>query len=295
MCCLIQFLKRNDIPLPSSDYVTRKANDVQSSTVTLSLTLTQLGGDSLSAMSLSNLLQEEVGVSVPAVHILKSSLFVLFQSVVTQLCPGEELTLEDPSLPRQTSCTSSIGGDGRIDWDKETDIHFLRVSSSVNKVGGGVEERDNAIVLLTGSTGFLGRFILLELLDSVKCDHVYAICRGKKGCIQYLIIAVIIIINYLIGSDGEERMMSILRELCTELNDELEGEDDGGERKGEQVEIDKLISKLIVIRGDLTLPRLGLTDEVYTLLCNEVDIVVHNGANVNHILSYTGEYTELYG
>lgn len=191
MCCLVQFLKRKDIPLPSSDYVTRKANDVQSSTVTLSLTLTQLGGDSLSAMSLSNLLQEEVGVSVPAVHILKSSLFVLFQSVVTQLCPGEELPLGYLSLPCQTSCTSSIGGDDRIDWDKETDIHFLTVSSSVNKVigggGGGVEERDNAIVLLTGSTGFLGRFILLELLDSVKCDRVYAICRGKKGCIQYLI------------------------------------------------------------------------------------------------------------
>ena len=189
ICCLIQFLKRKGIPLPSSDYVTRKAYDVQSSTVTLSLTLTQLGGDSLSAMSLSNLLQEEVGVSVPAVHILKSSLFVLFQSVVTQLCPGEELTLEDPSLPRQTSYTSSIGGDDRIDWDKETDIHFLTVSSSVNKVigGEGVEERDNAIVLLTGSTGFLGRFILLELLDSVKCDHVYAICRGKKGYVQYLI------------------------------------------------------------------------------------------------------------
>ena len=114
--------------------------------------------------------------------------------------------------------------------------------------------------------------------------------------IPYMIlIVIIIIINYLIGSDGEEKMMSILRELCTELNDELEGGgDDGRERKGEQVEFDKLISKLIVIRGDLTLPRLGLTDEVYTLLCNEVDIVIHNGANVNHILSYTGEYTELY-
>ena len=112
--------------------------------------------------------------------------------------------------------------------------------------------------------------------------------------IPYMIlIVIIIIINYLIGSDGEEKMMSILRELCTELNDELEGGDDGRERKGEQVEFDKLISKLIVIRGDLALPRLGLTDEVYTLLCNEVDTVIHNGANVNHILSYTGEYTEL--
>ena len=34
-------------------------------------------------------------------------------------------------------------------------------------------------VLLTGCTGFLGRHILLELLDSDLCDRVYCHVRGR--------------------------------------------------------------------------------------------------------------------
>ncbi|WP_434049007.1 MULTISPECIES: AMP-binding protein [Sorangium] len=44
--------------------------------------------------------------------------------------------------------------------------------------------------------------------------------------------------------------------------------------------------RLVVLAGDLMKPRFGLPDDLYAHLCSEVDCVVHNGALVNHALSY---------
>jgi len=46
--------------------------------------------------------------------------------------------------------------------------------------------------------------------------------------------------------------------------------------------------KMIVLEGDLSLPNLGLRDTEYSILCSEVDIIIHNGAIVNAVLPYAG-------
>lgn len=38
--------------------------------------------------------------------------------------------------------------------------------------------------------------------------------------------------------------------------------------------------------GDLAKPLLGLAPEVWDALCGELDLVVHNGALVNHAFTY---------
>ena len=53
--------------------------------------------------------------------------------------------------------------------------------------------------------------------------------------------------------------------------------------------LDELLTKLIVVEGDLSQPRLGLNEETFTRLSQEVDLVIHNGANVNHVLLYNGQ------
>lgn len=45
----------------------------------------------------------------------------------------------------------------------------------------------------------------------------------------------------------------------------------------------------LVTIGDITKPRFGLSDEVYNLLAEQVDMVIHTAANVNH----AGHYEEL--
>ena len=46
--------------------------------------------------------------------------------------------------------------------------------------------------------------------------------------------------------------------------------------------------KIVVMVGDLSEARLGLSSDDYTCLCQDVDTIIHNGAVVNSALPYSG-------
>lgn len=48
------------------------------------------------------------------------------------------------------------------------------------------------------------------------------------------------------------------------------------------------VEKLVVVAGDLSLPKLGLSTDDYSTLCEKVDTIIHNGATVNSVLPYSG-------
>ncbi len=56
----------------------------------------------------------------------------------------------------------------------------------------------------------------------------------------------------------------------------------------EQPHLKQLLEKVQVLESDLSKPKLGLSENDYFLLKTEVDFVIHNGAHVNHILTYRG-------
>ena len=45
-------------------------------------------------------------------------------------------------------------------------------------------------------------------------------------------------------------------------------------------------ARVIPICGDLGQPKLGLTQDVWDFLANEIDAVFHNGATVNYLFNY---------
>ncbi|MBI2378843.1 MAG: thioester reductase domain-containing protein [Deltaproteobacteria bacterium] len=47
------------------------------------------------------------------------------------------------------------------------------------------------------------------------------------------------------------------------------------------------VERLIAIVGDLESPKLGLTDSELTTLAESIDVIVHNGARVNHVAPYS--------
>lgn len=74
------------------------------------------------------------------------------------------------------------------------------------------------------------------------------------------------------GMSAKDRVMKILDQLQQEFQcDCVEG-----------------VEKLVVMEGDLSKPRLSLSAEDYTSLCEQADTIIHNGASVNHVLSYLG-------
>lgn len=108
-------------------------------------------------------------------------------------------------------------------------------------------------VLLTGASGFLGSYILNEILET-SAAHVYCLVRAKPGV------------------DGKSRIADQLR------NYRLWKDDPEWQRAWEQ--------RVHVVAGDVILPRLGLADGAYAALAREVDCIIHSAAHVNFIYPY---------
>ncbi|MBE3044105.1 thioester reductase domain-containing protein [Candidatus Bathyarchaeota archaeon] len=104
-----------------------------------------------------------------------------------------------------------------------------------------------ATVLLTGATGFLGSYILRELLE--RNHRVIAHVRAKDA------------------PAGLERIETI--------------------SKAYGIWSDDFASRLSVVTGDIAKPNLGLGESDWARLADEVDVVIHNGAQVNWMLPYS--------
>jgi len=102
-------------------------------------------------------------------------------------------------------------------------------------------------VLLTGGTGFVGRFLLAQLLEDTEAT-IYCLMRAKS----------------------ERLALSRLREVlstCDLWREDYE-------------------NRIVAIPGDLRLPRFGLDGHTYDLLCQSIDSIYHCGASMNHLETY---------
>jgi fatty acid CoA ligase FadD9 len=132
---------------------------------------TDLGGDSLSALSFSALLQEIYGVEVPVSMVVGP----------TNSLGGIADLIESARAAGTTRLTArSVHGEGstiRVD-DLTTDV-FLDAATAAACPPFPDCPLPPRTVLLTGANGFLGRFIALELLEQLDCE-VICLVRGRS-------------------------------------------------------------------------------------------------------------------
>jgi thioester reductase-like protein len=105
-------------------------------------------------------------------------------------------------------------------------------------------------VFLTGATGVLGGRLLRELLESTS-SRIYCLARGKDA------------------AHCRERVRSFLRVY-----------DEEGLLEPE------FLSRVTVLRGDVTRERLGLSGASFAGLQRETDITIHAAANTSLLLKY---------
>ena len=108
-------------------------------------------------------------------------------------------------------------------------------------------QNEPARIFLTGATGFLGAFLLNDLLENTRAG-IYCLvrCTGVE--------------------EGKQRILKKLESY------QLKG--------GHEA------SRIIPVPGDLAQPRLGLPPDQFQRLSEEMDIIYHSAAMVNWINSY---------
>ncbi|MCX4097626.1 carboxylic acid reductase [Nocardia sp. alder85J] len=206
-----------------------------------------LGGDSLSALSLSTLLREifdvevPVGVIVgPAVDLAELAKYIDNERATRGLRPT----------------ASGVHGDG--DRIRATDLtleKFLDEATLAAAATAPPASDPPRTVLLTGANGYLGRFLCLQWLERLDARDGALIClvRGKDAAAARA---------------------------------RLDAAFDSGDLGLQRHYRDLARRRLQVLAGDIGEPNLGLSEQDWRRLAEITDMIVHPAALVNHVLPY---------
>ena len=208
-----------------------------------------LGGDSLSALTFANLLHEIFDIDVPVGIIVSpaTDLQVL----------ADYIEAERTSGTKRPSYAAVHGRDATevhahdLTLDKFIDAQTLAAAPTLPLPS--VEVRT---VLLTGATGFLGRYLALEWLERM------ALVDGKLICLVR-------------GKDAAA------------ARERLDKTFDSGDPERLQHYRELAAQHLEVIAGDKSEPNLGLDQQTWQRLADTVDLIVDPAALVNHVLPYS--------
>jgi fatty acid CoA ligase FadD9 len=208
----------------------------------------ELGGDSLSALTFSNLLQDIFDVEVPVGMITGPA---------TDLRQLAEYVESDRKSGSRRSTFTTVHGRGateiraaELTLEKFIDAETLADAAALPRVSGTPHT-----ILLTGANGYLGRFLVLEWLERL------AETGGQLICIVR-------------GTDAAA------------ATKRLEDVYHSGDPQLVQRFADLAADHLEVIAGDIGEPNLGLDQELWERLASTVDLIVHPAALVNHVLPY---------
>ncbi len=213
---------------------------------------TDLGGDSLSALTFGNLLHEIFGIDVP-VGVIVSPANDL--AAIADYIEGERQGSKRPSFASVHGRDAVEVHASDLTLDKFIDAPTLAAAPTLPRPSAEVRT-----VLLTGATGFLGRYLALEWLERMDLvdGKVIALVRAKSDEDARARLDKTF-------DSGDPKLLAHYRELAAE--------------------------HLEVIAGDKGEANLGLDQQTWQRLADTVDLIVDPAALVNHVLPYS----ELFG
>lgn len=225
---------------------------VAASEVTPASRFSDLGGDSLSALSLSMLLEEIFGREVPVgVIINPAGNLQLVADYVEALSSGEG---------RASFATVHEADSDTVHAADLKLAKFIPADILAAAPGLPAPASEIGTVLLTGSTGFLGRFQAMAWLEHF----------ARRGSGKVILLAR--------GADAADARRRI--------------EDGMASDPALPARFTELArAHLEVVPGDLGLPSLGIDATTWDRLAGEVDLIAHTAAHVNHVLPYTQLFT----
>jgi amino acid adenylation domain-containing protein/thioester reductase-like protein len=183
-----------------------------------------LGGHSFLAVQLASRMRESAGIELPLLRLF-----------------------ENPTIAGLAEALSA----GSIEPRPTTRAELLRdavLDPSITPAGPGAGVLAPADVLLTGSTGFLGAFVLHELLARTQARIR---CLVRAGTVE----------------EGRKRIQEVLGSYSLE--------EDGKS------------PRIVPVPGDLSRPYFGLSLARFDELASEIDAIYHCGAMVSALYPYS--------
>lgn len=137
------------------------------------------------------------------------------------------------------------GGVDRVVSSQEAAFEYRRLCGPTIEFSAGV----GGSILITGATGFVGRFLLRELLDQGPENRIICLVRGATD------------------EDAWKRLTGVMQGQGLLKSGDLE--------------------RISIVRGDLSKEGLGLTEASRRIIRDEVSNIIHCGAQVNHLETYS--------
>ncbi|BAU64538.1 amino acid adenylation domain protein [Stanieria sp. NIES-3757] len=191
----------------------------------------ELGGHSLLATQMLAQAEEVIDVALPIFYLLKDPTIIGL--------------IEGINFVHNSGSAFPIQQKDEIDWQAETTLDST-IQPEIPFTESTCEPEH---IFLTGATGFLGAFLLDELLKETSAN-IYCLVRAS---------------NF---EEGRQKIQANLERylLWNHYHD--------------------LASRIIPVIGDLSQPLLGLTEEQFQTLASKLDLIYHAGAFVNLVYSY---------
>jgi amino acid adenylation domain-containing protein/thioester reductase-like protein len=189
-----------------------------------------LGGHSLLATQVISRVRTEFGVELPLRKLFEASTLASFATVIDAAASG-------------TGGTRTPERKSSIDWRAEATL-----DPAITAVGlAPLRTTEPEVILLTGATGFLGAFLLDELLRQTKSKIV---CLAR--------------------ADTDADALARVRDNLARFH----------------LRATSTADRIVPLAGDLSRPRFGLGDARFAQLAATVDAIYHNGAHVNFLHPY---------
>jgi fatty acid CoA ligase FadD9 len=190
------------------------------------------GGDSLTAVRLSRMIENDLGISVPLRALLQPNMTL--QQLAAVIKDPSQISSMSPSIMPQ------------LLNDAELDLG-ITVGKCKNTA------TSPSIIFVTGTTGFVGAFLLAELLSvhPIECKFVCLVrCESLMNPLDRI----------------KQNMLFY------------------------QIWNEDFQTRIIPLQGDLAKSCFGLDNETYDALANQIDLIFHCGAAVNFVLPYSKLY-----
>lgn len=156
------------------------------------------------------------------------------------------LFLDNPTIKHLSQLIENHGNGSAVTLDNFNLFTDRNLPNDIKVVELNMSKSMPKFIFLTGASGFLGAHLLHELYKKTNAT-IYCLVRATNNV------------------NAISKLNSNLAKYQLNLT---------------------CNTRIIPIAGDLSLPKLGLSDEKFLALTSEIDIIYHNGAAVHHLYNY---------